>query len=108
MKHVRHAMIIIAGALAAAPAWAQSPSIAYSFHSIGAAGSGTAVEPPRLRAPGADALRWLGGLGSTQAEPNPAPISAGASSEPPKPAASDARPRRHSRIADRAGVARQH
>jgi hypothetical protein len=70
-KNFLNAALIIAGVVAAAPAWAQPPAISYSFNSAGAAGSGTSVPPATSRAPGADALRWLGGLGPIQAEPTP-------------------------------------
>jgi len=71
MKHVLKMMVMVAGVAAAAPAWAQPSTIAYSFSSASPSGLPADVRPSPVRAPGADALRWLGGLGPTQAEPNP-------------------------------------
>jgi hypothetical protein len=78
MKHIKHLpqAIALASLLATAPAWSQPPSVAYSFGSASGSGSTLASEPAPSRAPGADALRWLGGLGSTQSEPSPAAIAA--------------------------------
>ena len=64
--------LVVAGFLAAEPAAAQPP-IAYSFGTAAAAASSADAPVATSRAPGADALRWLGGLGSTQAEPGLAP-----------------------------------
>ena len=76
MKHILNAMLVIAGVLTVVPAWAQPPSVTYSFSSASAAGSSSGIPPMPSRAPGADALRWLGGLGSSPAEPSPASIAA--------------------------------
>jgi hypothetical protein len=77
MKRILKLTVIVAGVAAAAvPAWAQSPSVAYSFGPAGAGATGSDVQAPPSRAPGADALRWLGGLGAVQTEPKPAPIAA--------------------------------
>jgi hypothetical protein len=70
MKHFLNVTVIIATLVAPTPAWAQSPSVTYSFSPASAAGT----QGSASRAPGADALRWLGGLGPVQAEPKPAPI----------------------------------
>lgn len=71
MKHVLKIMVMIAGVAAAVPAAAQPSTIAYSFSSASASALPADVRPSPARAPGADALRWLGGLGSPQAEPDP-------------------------------------
>jgi hypothetical protein len=77
MRHILIAVLVAAGLALAVPTWAQSPAMSYSFgQAVGAASNGD-LQPPS-RAPGADALRWLGGLGSTQTESRPAPLSAGA------------------------------
>lgn len=79
MKHIKYlpqAIILAAGVLASVPAWANPPAIAYSFGAASAGASGSGAPPPS-RAPGADALRWLGGLGPTQPETSPAPIQNG-------------------------------
>jgi len=76
MKYLLNMALIAAALGAAAPAGAQPPAISYSFSSASTTGSGSSVPLPS-RAPGADALRWLGGLGPTQTEPNAAPISDG-------------------------------
>ena len=74
MKHILKVTTAILAVVATpAPTWAQSPSVAYSFSPASAAGTGRA-EAPSSRAPGGDALRWLGGLGPIQAEPKPVPI----------------------------------
>jgi len=70
MKHILNATVIVTAIATAAPAWGQSPSLTYSFNPASAAG----VQGPPSRAPGADALRWLGGLGPIQAEPKSVPI----------------------------------
>lgn len=64
--------LVVAAFLAAGPASAQP--IAYSFGTGAAAASPADAPVVTSRAPGADALRWLGGLGSTQAEPGLAPV----------------------------------
>jgi len=76
MKRILNVGVIIAGVVAAVPVWAQSSSVAYSFGQTGTVGAASDVQPPPARAPGADALRWLGGLGTVQPEPKPAPIAA--------------------------------
>ena len=76
MTHIGKIMILAAGLIAAVPAWAQGPAASYSFAPASGSEAG-APEPRALRAPGAEALRWLGGLGSTRAEPEIAPMQAG-------------------------------
>ena len=75
MTHIFRIAVVAAGVIAAVPAWAQPP-IADAFNAGG--GMSNAAQPPNSRAPGAAALRWLGGLGSTQSEAGPAPVTAGA------------------------------
>lgn len=76
MRQVLKLMLVAGGAaVAALPAWAQSPAMSYSFGPTAGSPFAAELPPPRLHAPGADAIRWLGGLGSTGAEPGPAPIS---------------------------------
>jgi hypothetical protein len=70
MKHLFNLMVAIAAIAMPSPAWTQSQSITYSFSPASAAG----VQGLPSRAPGADALRWLGGLGTIQIEPKPATI----------------------------------
>jgi hypothetical protein len=74
MKHILKVTAIIAVIATQVPTWAQSQGIGYSFGPISTANVGSDVQSPPSHAAGVDALRWLGGLGTLQAEPKPVPI----------------------------------